>query len=83
MKKQDFYINTIGGMDNIDYPKVSGYVEEIEDSDGNKTKIGYNKKGKEKGKNCKKISKFCKKQRKYMCVCERHLSKLTSQFVKG
>lgn len=52
MKKQDFYINTIGGMDNIDYPKVSGYVEEIEDSDGNKTKIGYNKKGKEKGKNC-------------------------------
>lgn len=52
MKKQDFYINTIGGMDNIDYPKVSGYVEEIEDSSGDKIKIGYNKKGKEKGKNC-------------------------------
>lgn len=43
MKKQQFYINIRLNENVKDYPKVSGYVEEIEDTKGNKIKIGYHK----------------------------------------
>ena len=42
MKKGDFYINTINGK-NVGYPKVSGWIEEIQDSKGNVLMIGYDK----------------------------------------
>jgi len=45
MKKAEYYINVRLGDDVKEYPKVSGYVEEIEDSNGNKFKIGYHKSG--------------------------------------
>ena len=42
MKKAEFYINTFGGKKNGEYPKVSGYIEEITDNSGiHKLLIGY------------------------------------------
>ena len=43
MKKAEYYINVKLGGNIKEYPKVSGYVEELEDSYGNKFKIGYHK----------------------------------------
>lgn len=45
MKKAEYYINVKLGEGATEYPKVSGYVEEIEDSNGKKFKIGYHKSG--------------------------------------
>jgi len=43
MKKAEYYVNVKLNEDVTEYPKVNGYVEEIEDSNGNKFKIGYHK----------------------------------------
>lgn len=45
MKKAEYYINVKLGDNTKEYPKVSGYVEEIEDSNGNRFEIGYHKFG--------------------------------------
>lgn len=48
MKKAEYYINVKSDMvsqSEMQYPKVSGYVEEIIDSNGKKFKIGYHKNG--------------------------------------
>lgn len=48
MKKAEYYINVKSDMvsqSEMQYPKVSGYVEEVEDSNGKKFKIGYHKSG--------------------------------------
>lgn len=45
MKKAEYYINVKLTKDVAEYPKVSGWVEEVEDSNGNKLKIGYDKRG--------------------------------------
>ena len=45
MKKTEYYVNIELNDNTKEYPKVSGYVEEIEDSNGNKFKIGYHKSG--------------------------------------
>ena len=43
MKKAEYYINIIGGKDRKEYPKVSGWIEEITDNNGSQLTIGYNK----------------------------------------
>jgi hypothetical protein len=45
MKKAEFYINVINGRETNEYPKVSGWVEEVEDSKGRKIQVGYDKVG--------------------------------------
>lgn len=43
MKKVEYYLNTTHGLSSGEYPKVSGYVEEVTDSKGNTLTIGYDK----------------------------------------
>lgn len=43
MKKAEYYINVVLKSEQKEYPKVNGYVEEVEDSNGNKVTIGYHK----------------------------------------
>lgn len=43
MKKAEYYINIKLGEGVTEYPKVSGWIEEVEDSKGNKLTIGYDK----------------------------------------
>lgn len=40
MKKAEFYLNVRDGRGNLNYPKVSGWMEEIEDDKGNKITVG-------------------------------------------
>ena len=43
MKKAEYYINVVLKSEQKEYPKVNGYVEEVEDSNGNKITVGYHK----------------------------------------
>lgn len=43
MKKADYYINVTNGREDREYPRVSGYVENVIDSKGNSLTIGYDK----------------------------------------